>query len=187
MHWRQLILLVPLVSSGCASPIPWVRTPQLLFYNRNLDDFVSCQSARDVARQHMHTLYESEPGCWPPRDFQAGFEQAYADVALGANGQVPAVAPSPYWRSCQRTVEGHQRAQEWLSGYSIGASHALACRGPYNKVIASGSVGPCPSRSVSGCGSHTPDQSASGGQMFGKTSSPTDTQVTQAAAGQTPQ
>ncbi len=186
MHWRLLILLVPLVNSGCASPIPWTRAPQLPWYNRNLDDFVSSQGARDVARQHMHTLYEPEPGGWPTRDFQAGFEQAYADVALGANGQVPVMAPSPYWRSCQRTAEGHQRAQEWLSGYSIGASHALACRGPYNKVIASGSAGPCPPRNVSGCGPGHPVLAASDGPVFGQTSSPTDTQVIQTAAGQTP-
>ncbi len=92
--------------------------------------------ARDVARQHMATLYSKE--CRPTYDFQAGFEQAYYDVALGADGQVPAIAPSPYWKSCQRTAEGHQRAQEWLAGYSAGASHAQECRGPFNQVIASG-------------------------------------------------
>ena len=187
MHWRLLILLVPLVSSGCASPIPWVRAPQLPYYNRNLDDILARRGARDVARRHMHTLYESEPGCWPTRDFQAGFEQAYADVALGANGQVPVVAPSPYWRSCQRTAEGHQRAQEWLSGYSVGASHALACRGPYNKIIASGSVSPSPSRSVSGCGLSHATQVASGGQEFGQIAPTNEIQVAQAARTQTPQ
>ncbi len=150
MRWRLLVLLFLLVGSGCQSPCPWGRAPQLPCYNRTIDDFVACKVARDVARQHMHTLYESE--CWPSCHFQAGFEQAYADVAMGCNGQVPAVAPSPYWNSCKRTSEGHCKAGEWLSGYSIGASHALACRGPYNKVIASGSAGACPLHHANSCG-----------------------------------
>ena len=143
MRRRLLVLLFPLVSCGCQSPGPWIRAPQPTCYNRTMDDFVSCKVARDVARQHMHKLYSSES--WPTYDFQAGFEQAYADVALGCDGHVPAVAPSPYWKSCHRTAAGHQRAEEWLSGYSIGASHALACRGPFNRVIASGGACPCPS------------------------------------------
>lgn len=187
MHRRLLLLLVPLVSSGCACPLPWTRAPQLPCYNRNLDDFMSRRVARDVARKHMNTLYESEPGCWPTRDFQAGFEQAYADIALGANGQVPVVAPAPYWKSCQRTVEGHQRAQEWLSGYSIGASHALACRGPYNKVIASGSACSCPPRGPSNCDPGSLDRTDCGGQELGQTALAHETQVTQAALVRTPQ
>ena len=150
MRRKLLILLIPLFSGGCQSPGPWVRAPQFMCYNRNFDDFLACKVARDVARHHLHSLYSSN--CWPTGDFQAGFEQAYADVALGANGEVPAVAPSPYWKSCQRTVAGHQRAQEWLSGYSVGTSQALACRGTYNKVIANGSADLCPPQSVSGCG-----------------------------------
>ena len=142
MRWRLLLLLFPLVGSGCQSPCPWVRVPQLPCYNRTVDDFLACKVARDVARQHLTTLYASQ--CWPTPDFQAGFEQAYADVALGADGQLPAMAPSPYWKSCQRTAAGHQRAEEWLSGYSIGASQALACRGPFNRVIANGGGCPCP-------------------------------------------
>ena len=173
MRWRLLILLGPLVSSGCSTPIPWVRAPQLPCYNRTIDDCVSCKIARDVARQHMHTLYESEPGCWPTKDFQAGFEQAYADVALGSRGQVPPVAPSHYWKSCNRTVDGHQRAQEWLSGYSIGASHAMECRGPYNTVIASGSTGPCPTRVTSSCGLGVNSPAAGYGQTLGQSVQPT--------------
>ena len=152
MRWRLLLWLIPLVSSGCQSPIPWVRAPQLQCYNRTLDDCMSCKVARDVARQHMHTLYKSEPGCWPSSDFQAGFEQAYADVAMGSDGQVPPVAPAAYWKSYHRTCEGHQKAQEWLSGYSTGASHAMECRGPYNRVMARGSEAPCPARNPSACG-----------------------------------
>lgn len=151
MRWRLLLLLIPLVS-GCHSPGPWVRPPQLSCYNRTLDDCLSCKIARDVARQHLNELYGSEEVDWPSCDFQAGFSQAYADVALGSHGQVPVVPPAPYWKSCQRTIEGHQRAQEWLSGYSIGASHAMVCRGPYNRIIASGSAAPCPRGGVSQCG-----------------------------------
>jgi len=141
MRSKLLILMVPLVSGGCHSPGPLVRVPQLRCYNRTIDDFVACKIARDVARQHMRVLYPKD--CRPTYDFQAGFEQAYADVALGAEGQVPAIAPPAYWKSHQRTAEGHVRAEEWLSGYSAGSSQALECRGPFNRVIASS--WPCPS------------------------------------------
>ena len=172
MHWRLLVLLVPLVSSGCQSPCPWVRAPQLPCYNRTVDDFLTCKVARDVARHHMHTLYSAE--CWPTCDFQAGFEQAYADVALGADGQVPAVAPAPYWKSCNRTEVGHLRAQEWLSGYSIGATYALECRSPYNRVIASGCPCPAPRCGTRGLSSVAPTHPASCGQEIGRSSVPED-------------
>jgi hypothetical protein len=152
MRWRLLILMVPLLSGGCQSPFPIVRMPQLRCYNRTIDDFVACKTARDVARQHMALLY-APTSFRPSYDFQAGFEQAYADVALGSDGQVPAMAPSPYWKSCQRTAEGHERAQDWLAGYSAGASHALESRGPFNQVIASGypCSTPAPCQSPSTC------------------------------------
>ena len=132
--------MVPLVSGGCQGPGPLVRLPQLRCYNRTIDDFMSCKVARDVARHHMAVLYPPESR--PTYDFQAGFEQAYADVAIGSDGQVPAIAPSPYWKTHQRTADGHQRAEQWLSGYVAGASQALECRGPFNRVIASSWPGP---------------------------------------------
>ena len=153
MRWRLLLLLGPLVCSGCTTLCPCLRPPQLQCYNRTIDDCLSCQVARSVARQHLSALYECDDCTpWPTCDFQAGFCEAYADVAMGSNGVVPVVPPAPYWKSCQRTAGGHQRAQEWLSGYSHGASHAMACRGPCNRVIASGSAVPCPQRGGSACG-----------------------------------
>lgn len=135
MRSSLLILMVPLVSGGCHSPGPLLRVPQLRCYNRTIDDLVACKVAKDVARHHISILYTKD--CLPTYDFQAGFEQAYADVALGSDGQTPAIAPSPYWKSYQRTAEGHARAQQWLAGYSAGAAQAIACRGPYNRVLAS--------------------------------------------------
>ena len=192
MHWRLLILLGSLgslVSSGCSTPCPWVRAPHLSCYNRTIDDCLADKVARDVARQHLSALYECDENTpWPTCDFQAGFCEAYADVALGSHGVEPVVPPASYWKSCQRTVEGHQRAQEWLSGYSIGASHALACRGPYNRVIASGSAAPCPTRGVSACGLGGLVQPACGRQELSPDPQPTpvsqqfgpDTQATPA-------
>ena len=128
-------MMVPLVSGGCQSPGPLLRVPQLRCYNRTIDDFVACKVAKDVARHHLAILYADDGH--PTYDFQAGFEQAYADVALGSDGQTPAIAPSPYWKSHQRTAEGHARAQQWLAGYAAGATQALECRGPFNRVLAS--------------------------------------------------
>ncbi len=139
MRLPQLILIVPLAISGCQNPCPLTRPHQWLCYNRTIDDFLASKTAREVARLHLTQLYSKQ--CRPTCDFQAGFEQAYVDVALGADGTAPAMPPSPYWMNCARTAEGHQRAEEWLSGYTAGAEQALACRGPHNRVIAN--VGAC--------------------------------------------
>ena len=142
MRSSLLILMVPLVSGGCHSPAPLLRLPQLRCYNRTIDDFVACKVAKDVARHHMAVLYSKD--CRPTSDFQAGFEQAYEDVALGSEGQTPAIPPPAYWKSCERTPEGHARAQQWLAGYAAGATQALQSRGPYNRVLASQWSCPCP-------------------------------------------
>ena len=59
-------------------------------------------------------------------DFKAGFQQAYIDVSMGANGQVPAVAPEKYWKPSGRTAGGHVQAQRWFEGYTAGAQSALS-------------------------------------------------------------
>ncbi len=167
MRWRLLILLGPLVCCGCTTLCPCLRPPQWQCYNGSIDDCLSCQVARSVARQHLSALYECDENApWPSCDFQAGFCEAYADVAMGSHGVVPVVPPAPYWKSCQRTAAGHQRAQDWLSGYSIGASRAMACRGPYNQVIGNGSAVSCPQHGGCACGLGGISQPACGGQGF---------------------
>lgn len=141
MRWRLLVCLGLLTSVGCSGPNPWLRCHQVPFYNRKIDDLVASKVARDAARQHMTQMYKRD--CWPGRDFQAGFEQAYVDVAMGSDGVVPVVPPGPYWNSCRRTESGHAAGQEWLQGYEAGASRAMQCRGQYNRVVAGGVSCPC--------------------------------------------
>lgn len=141
MHWRLLVLLGLLTSMGCSGPHPWARFHQLPCYNRKIDDMLASKVARDAARQHLTQVYSKD--CWPSRDFQAGFEQAYVDVAMGSDGVVPVVPPSAYWRSCQRTECGQAASREWLRGYEAGAPRAVQCRGEFNRVIAGGVSCPC--------------------------------------------
>lgn len=141
MRWRLLLLLGLLPSFGCSGPCPWLRPHQMQCYNRSIDDMLATKVARDVARQHLTKCYPKD--CRPSCDFQAGFEQAYVDVALGSDGTVPVVAPAAYWKSSQRTERGHAAAKEWLSGYEAGASRAVQCRGEFNYVVAGGVSCPC--------------------------------------------
>ncbi|WP_437192646.1 hypothetical protein [Planctomicrobium sp. SH527] len=70
-------------------------------------------------------------------DYRLGFEQAFVDVSQGAKGDVPALPPANFWTNCARTPGGHQRAENWFSGYAAGATAAKAIYEPYNKVAAS--------------------------------------------------
>jgi len=142
MRWRLPILLLLLASSGCAGPCPWLRLPQGRCYNRTLDDTLACKVAGDVARQHLADRCQGQE--WPSRDYQAGYVQAYQDIALGADGQTPLVPPETYWQSCARTPEGHQRASDWFDGYTDGAQVAWDCRGEFNRVYTGEVGGHCP-------------------------------------------
>ncbi|MCA9079480.1 MAG: hypothetical protein KDA58_02930 [Planctomycetaceae bacterium] len=71
-------------------------------------------------------------------DFRRGYEQAFEDVALGADGRIPPLPPSPYWKECARSPCGHERVQEWYAGYAAGANEAVACRGQSNYVYSAG-------------------------------------------------
>jgi hypothetical protein len=74
-------------------------------------------------------------------DYRLGYEQAYVDVAQGTDGQVPALPPANYWKVDARTAAGHQRAQQWFSGYAAGAAQARCRYEPFNEVASSGVPG----------------------------------------------
>ena len=107
-------------------------------YCRFSDNLKTKCAARWWARADLRKMAD---GTCLSCDFRYGFEQAYVDVALGASGAVPALPPADYWKRRARTPAGHQRAQEWFSGYSIGVSQAVSRYGCYNQVAASGVPG----------------------------------------------
>lgn len=74
-------------------------------------------AAKSLAHKHL------PPGSCS--DFKDGFNQAFVDVAMGACGDVPAIAPKKYWKYCGRTVDGHTKAQAWFEGYRTGAQIAV--------------------------------------------------------------
>ena len=141
MHWRLVILLALVSSAGCSGPHPWLRCHQVSCYNRKIDDLVASKVARDAARWQMTQIYSKD--CWPSGDFQAGFQQAFVDVAMGSDGAVPVVPPACYWTACYRTESGHAAGREWLNGYEAGSSRAVQCRGQLNHVVAGGVSCPC--------------------------------------------
>lgn len=57
--------------------------------------------------------------------FREGFEQAYIDIAQGADGTPPGVPPERYWNTGYRNPEGHVRAEQWMAGYHAGAQAAI--------------------------------------------------------------
>lgn len=100
-------------------------------YCRWIDEAKARHAARLAAEWDIAELSKT---CGMSCDYKEGFEQAYVDVALGADGQVPALPPKEYWKDKNRTCEGHRSAQAWFAGYAEGAQRALACRAPYNFV-----------------------------------------------------
>jgi len=100
-------------------------------YKRIPDNFWTKTEARKLAQSDLRRLGHDQ--CMTC-DYRMGFEQAYVDVSLGACGDVPALPPANYWKTCARTPEGHQRAQQWFSGYAAGAVRAKAIYEPFNKV-----------------------------------------------------
>lgn len=100
-------------------------------YKRIPDNISTKSGARQAAQAGLRQeRREQRLSC----DYRLGYEQAFVDVALGASGDVPALPPANYWKSCARSPDGHQKAQQWFSGYAAGASRAKAVYEPFNQV-----------------------------------------------------
>jgi len=100
-------------------------------YKRIPDNLLNRSRARQRARSDLRKLdHDQCLSC----DYRLGYEQAYLDVSQGACGDVPALPPANYWSTCARSPEGHQKAQQWFSGYAAGAARAKAIYEPFNKV-----------------------------------------------------
>ena len=107
-------------------------------YCRCIDEMKARHAARLAAEWDIAELSKT---CGMLCDYKEGFEQAYVDVAMGADGQVPVLPPKEYWKDKNRTSEGHQRAQAWFAGYADGARRAVACGAQHNVVPTSGQDG----------------------------------------------
>lgn len=107
-------------------------------YHRMPDNYWTKSAARKRAQAELKQLSKNQClNC----DYRLGYEQAFVDVSLGADGQVPVLPPANYWKKCARTPEGHQKVQQWFSGYAAGAAYATSIYEPYNKVAHSLSDG----------------------------------------------
>ncbi|WP_437205285.1 hypothetical protein [Planctomicrobium sp. SH664] len=118
-------------------------------YVRCFDNMWTRKAARCAAYRELH---RNEDECRRNTDYQQGYAQAFADVAMGGDGVVPTVPPAHYWKKCARTPEGHERAQNWFAGYAAGGPAALSYYGPYTKVASSGDPGYPPSEYLNGYG-----------------------------------
>lgn len=91
-----------------------------------------------AAREHMrdtslrylaHRAYSlaDRPGAHDPfpRDFRAGWEQAYYNVSIGLDPCPPSVPPECYWGTRFDTPAGRQRVDAWFRGYQYGAAAAV--------------------------------------------------------------
>ncbi|WP_437228723.1 hypothetical protein SH661x_001048 [Planctomicrobium sp. SH661] len=100
-------------------------------YHRIPDNIVTKSQARCQAQKDLRKYdHDQCVSC----DYRLGYEQAYVDVAMGSCGDVPALPPANYWKACDRTPQGHRKAQQWFSGYAAGAARAKAFYEPYNEV-----------------------------------------------------
>lgn len=102
-------------------------------YSRCVDDHKAAHQAKKLAHDYL-----KQSPCNNSCDYATGYKQAFIDVWLGADGQVPAAAPSRYWKTKYRTPEGRAHAEEWFAGYAAGAAQALAIRGESHRVASTG-------------------------------------------------
>lgn len=133
---RISLILACIGLAGC-SVLTRTKTgdwPEGSAYSRCYDERV----ARCRAEQRGFVAVNK---CYPSADsdFQQGFVQAYVDIALGGNGDVPPIPPERYWKTCERDPEGYCEADHWFAGYSAGAQRAMAsCWQAHNDVRGSG-------------------------------------------------
>lgn len=102
-------------------------------YSRCQDRCVTKHYAKSLAKKRLDDLGD-ESGESFSCHFEEGFEQAYVDIAEGGSGVTPAIPPERYWGFRYRTPQGHTRAQEWFSGYELGANLAEHDGLKYNTI-----------------------------------------------------
>lgn len=102
-----------------------------------MDDWVTTQTAIKCARSQLWQMQWQSRNTFS-HDFEAGFTQAWIDIAQGGTGETPAVAPSRYWSAWYRSGEGHQKADEWFNGYRNGAQTGRSQLHALRQVAASG-------------------------------------------------
>jgi len=114
---------VPCSSCGdsrCCRPPMWYWSDG--HYIPFIDDYLTKYAARKCAVSSLSkTDSEDHAG---NVDYQQGYIQAYEDLALGSRGVIPAVPPSKYWKTHNRSVRGHQRADQWFAGYRAALSQS---------------------------------------------------------------
>jgi hypothetical protein len=87
-------------------------------YKPPYDNLVTKMTAYDCADSALKRI-KNECGK-QTRDFEAGFRQAYVDLAMARPALVPPVPPRPYWTAYYRSCAGEQAVADWFAGYRAG-------------------------------------------------------------------
>jgi len=76
------------------------------------------------------------------KDFEAGFRQAYVDLAMGRPALTPPVPARKYWNAYYRSCAGQEAVAQWFEGYrnglDYGANSGVSC---FNRVASSWTAG----------------------------------------------
>ena len=123
--WRRAVLLsitaMMFASTGCT----WIRSARrYLSRTEYLDEFMIAHRNRALAAK----AWFREQDCYCNEryleEFKAGFLQGYADIANGADGCAPCVAPNQYWGWKYQSPGGQAAVDAWFAGYPIGVKAA---------------------------------------------------------------
>ena len=93
-------------------------------HNDVLDDFMVNYRNRAWSAKAWHRYKHEFCDKRHLADFCAGFRQGYQDVATGADGCTPAMAPPEYWGWRYQSPEGQAKVNAWFEGYPLGAKAA---------------------------------------------------------------
>jgi hypothetical protein len=107
-------------------------------YERNADEYVTAKTAMKCAKRDLDAVCGD-----PSKHFEAGFTQAYRDLAEGRLATVPPVPPSKYWTAYYRSCAGQADVADWFAGYEAGLNSGLQSGvSRFNRITAS--RGGCP-------------------------------------------
>ncbi|MEL6109093.1 MAG: hypothetical protein AAFU85_24060 [Planctomycetota bacterium] len=124
-RWRSALLLgvaaLMIASTGCS----WVKgARRYLQRTEYLDEFMIAHRNRALAAKAWYREQDCYCNERYLNEFKAGFLQGYADIANGADGCAPCVAPSQYWGWKYQSPGGQAAVDAWFAGYPIGVKAA---------------------------------------------------------------
>ena len=147
---RGIVLWAAFIAGlcGCQSATGWQECADCVppktacyGYKPGPDNLVIKLTASDCADD---ALKDMKKNCGKPsKDFEAGFRQAYVDLAMGRPALTPPVPARKYWNAYYRSCAGQAAVAQWFEGYRSGLDYGAGSGvSQFNRVASSWTAEP---------------------------------------------